>query len=114
MLVAAKWTGQKVHRLPRPLDRVEGLGHQLVNGVVVTVLDARVDAAGPHNPEAVADPAFAVRGTIRESTFSRDKYLLTNHIESSIGRIKLKNLNALHLQSLYRERLDLGLSGSTV
>jgi integrase len=28
--------------------------------------------------------------------------------------VKLKNLNALHLQSLYRERLDSGLSGSTV
>src|SRR5215213_9930561 len=56
----------------------------------------------------------AVRGTVRESTYSRDKYLLTNHIKPSIGRIKLKNLNALHLQGLYRERLDSGLSGSTV
>jgi len=56
----------------------------------------------------------AVRGTVRESTYTRDKYLLTNHIKPSIGRIKLKNLNALHLQSLYRERLDSGLSGSTV
>jgi integrase len=56
----------------------------------------------------------AVRGTIRESTYSRDKYLLTNHIKPFIGRIKLGNLNALHLQSLYRDRLDSGLSGSTV
>jgi integrase len=56
----------------------------------------------------------AVRGTVRESTFSRDKYLATNHIKPSIGRIKLKNLNALHLQGLYRERMDSGLSGSTV
>jgi integrase len=56
----------------------------------------------------------AVRGAIRESTFSREKYLLTNHIKPSIGRIKLGNLNALHLQGLYRERLNSGLSGSTV
>src|SRR5829696_3518853 len=56
----------------------------------------------------------AVRGMVRESTYTRDKYLLTNHIKPSIGRIKLKNLNALHLQGLYRERLDLSLSGSTV
>jgi integrase len=56
----------------------------------------------------------AVRGTVRESTYSRDKYLVTNHVKPSIGRVKLKNLNALHLQSLYRERLDSGLSGSTV
>jgi integrase len=56
----------------------------------------------------------AVRGTVRESTFSRDKGLAFNHIKPSIGRIKLKNLSAHHLQSLYRDRLDSGLSGSTV
>jgi integrase len=56
----------------------------------------------------------AVRGTVRESTYSRDKYLVTNHVKPSIGRVKLKNLNARLLQSLYRERLDSGLSGSTV
>src|ERR687897_185733 len=56
----------------------------------------------------------AVRGTVRESTYSRDKYLVTNHVKPSIGRVKLNNVNALHLQSLYRERLDSGLSGSTV
>jgi integrase len=55
-----------------------------------------------------------VRGAVRESTFSRDKYLLTNHIKPSIGQIKLKNANAPHLQRLYRDRLDSGLSGSTV
>ena len=55
-----------------------------------------------------------VRGTVRESTYSRDKYLVVNHVKPSIGRVKLKNLNGLHLQSLYRERMDSGLSGSTV
>jgi integrase len=54
------------------------------------------------------------RGSVRESTYSRDKYLVTNHVKPSIGRVKLKNVNALHLQGLYRERLDYGLSGSTV
>ena len=56
----------------------------------------------------------AVRGTVRESTFSRDEYLVNNHIEPALGRLKLKNLNALRLQGLYRNRLDSGLSGSTV
>ena len=55
-----------------------------------------------------------VRGMVRESTYSRDKYLVNNHVKPSIGRVKLKNGNALHLQSLYRERMDSGLSGSTV
>ena len=58
--------------------------------------------------------AGCVRGTIRGSTFSRDAYLVANHAKPTIGRVKLKNLNALHLQGLYRERLDSGLSGSTV
>jgi integrase len=56
----------------------------------------------------------AVRGTVRESTYSRDKYLATNHVKPSIGRVKLKNANALHLTRLYRERMDSGLSPSTV
>jgi integrase len=56
----------------------------------------------------------SVYGTVRESTFSRDKYLVTNHIKPSIGRVKLKSVNAPQVQSLYRERLDSGLSPSTV
>jgi integrase len=56
----------------------------------------------------------AVKGTVRESTFSRDKYLVANHAIPAIGRVKLKNLNAMHLQGLYRDKLDSGLSGSTV
>lgn len=56
----------------------------------------------------------AVRGTVRESTYSRDEYLVNNHAKPSVGRVKLKNLNAMHLQCLYRERLDTGLSSSTV
>ena len=55
----------------------------------------------------------SVRGTIRESPYSRDRHLATNHVKPTLGRLKLKNLNPLHLTRLYRERLDSGLSGST-
>src|SRR5215216_6980415 len=54
------------------------------------------------------------RGSVRESTYSRDKYLITNHIKPVLGRVKLKNLGAMHLQRLYREKQDAGLSASTV
>jgi integrase len=54
------------------------------------------------------------RGSVRESTYSRDKYLLTNHAKPTLGRVKLKNLGAMHLQRLYREKQDAGLSPSTV
>jgi hypothetical protein len=38
-----------------------------------------------------------------ESTYSRDKYLIINHIKPALGRLKLTNLNALHIQALYRD-----------
>lgn len=81
------------------------------------VVDDRNMTVGEYFDAWISD---CVRGTIRESTFSRDKYLITNHIKPALGRIRLKNLNALHLQGLYRDRLDRGkggeegLSGSTV
>jgi len=53
-------------------------------------------------------------GSVRESTYSRDKYLITNHVKPTLGRVKLKNLSAMHLQRLYREKQDAGLSASTV
>jgi len=46
------------------------------------------------------------RGSVRESTYSRDKYLITNHVKPALGRVKLKNLSAMHLQRLYREKQD--------
>ncbi|MGH3085720.1 MAG: site-specific integrase [Rubrobacteraceae bacterium] len=55
-----------------------------------------------------------VRGSVRESTFSRDKYLMINHAIPAPGRIQLKNLSALRLQGLYRDRLDAGLGAATV
>src|SRR5215208_3146070 len=54
------------------------------------------------------------RGSVRESTYPRDKYLITNHVKPALGRVKLKNLSAMHLQRLYREKRDAGLSASTV
>jgi len=54
------------------------------------------------------------RGSVRESTYSRDKYLVANHVKPALGRVKLKNLSAMHLQRLYREKQDAGLSASTV
>src|SRR5215217_792060 len=54
------------------------------------------------------------RGSVRESTYSSDKYLVANHVKPALGRGKLKNLSAMHLQRLYREKQDAGLSASTV
>jgi hypothetical protein len=52
----------------------------------------------------------AVRGSVRESTYYRDECLVRVHMKPALGRVKLSNLNAMHLQSFYRGRLDSGLS----
>jgi len=56
----------------------------------------------------------SVRGSVRESTFDRDSYLVRVHITPALGRVKLKKLTALDVQTLYRDRLDNGLSPATV
>lgn len=54
------------------------------------------------------------RGSVRESTFDRDSYLIRVHVQPNLGRIKLVKLTPLEVQGLYRDRLDIGLSSSTV
>jgi len=55
-----------------------------------------------------------VRGSIRQSTYDRDTYLVENHVKPALGKIRLKNLSSAHVQGFYRDRLDSGLSASTV
>jgi len=75
------------------------------------VLDDRNLTLGEYLDRWLSD---AHRGEVRQSTFSRDSYLVARHIRPALGRVRLRNLSALHIQRLYRERLDSGLSGSTV
>src|SRR5919107_1060526 len=53
----------------------------------------------------------SVRGSVKPESYER---ILRVHVVPTLGRVKLNNLNPLHLQSLYRERLDSGLSTRTV
>jgi integrase len=56
----------------------------------------------------------SVRGSVRQSTYDRDASLVNNHLRSAPGGIKPKKLSAAHVQGFYRDRLDHGLSPSTV
>ena len=56
----------------------------------------------------------SVYGSVRQSTYDRDTNLVHNHIKPLLGSLKLKKLNSAHIQSFYRDRLDTGLSASTV
>ena len=49
-----------------------------------------------------------------QSTYDRDAYLVDNHVKPALGRIKLKNLSSALVQGFYQDRLDAGLSASTV
>ena len=52
----------------------------------------------------------SVKDTVRRSTFVQYASVVNRHLVPTLGRLKLKALTAAHARSLYRERLDSGLS----
>ena len=55
-----------------------------------------------------------VKDTVRQSTFERYEQISRLHVEPTLGNLKLKALAPSPIQGLYRERLNSGLSPSTV
>jgi integrase len=58
--------------------------------------------------------ADSVRGTVRSTTFERYEQITGKHIVPEVGRVKLKALTPVHVRSLYRKKLEAGLSARTV
>jgi integrase len=56
----------------------------------------------------------SVKGSVRPITFESYERLVRVHVVPAVGRVKLKALSPAHLQGLYRDRLDAGLSARTV
>jgi integrase len=56
----------------------------------------------------------SVRDTVRQRTYERYEQMVRVHIKPTLGRVKLKALNAAHVRGLYREKLDTGLAARTV
>jgi integrase len=56
----------------------------------------------------------SVRGSVKPVTFDSYSGLVKKHIIPAVGRVKLDKLSPAHLQGLYREKLDAGLSPRTV
>jgi integrase len=81
-------------------DRIDGIVYDDENRTVGEYLDAWLKGS--------------VYGSVRQSTYDRDTNLVNNHIKAVLGGLKLKKLNSAHVQSFYRDRLDKGLSASTV
>jgi integrase len=56
----------------------------------------------------------AIRDTLRERTWQRHEEITRLHLKPTIGSFKLDKLDALRVQTLYRSKLDSGLSPRTV
>src|SRR5918994_3601100 len=81
-------------------DRIDGIVYDDENVTVGEYLDRWLKGT--------------VYGSVRQSTYDRDTNLVNNHLKPALGRIKLKKLSPAHVQGFYRDRLDSGLSASTV
>ena len=106
-----------VHTVNGPKRRhVYGKTRQETAAKLAKVLSDRTDGV-VYDDENMTVSEYLDRwldGSVRQSTYERDAYLVEKHINPALGRIKLKNLSAVHVQSFYRDRLDHGLSPSTV
>jgi integrase len=56
----------------------------------------------------------SVRDTVRLTTYQGYERIVRLHIKPTLGRVKLENLTPTHLRSLYRERLESGMSSRMV
>src|SRR5215218_9001388 len=54
------------------------------------------------------------RDSVRTSTFERHEQVVRLHLKPALGRVKLSKLTPAHVQGLYRDKLDSGLSPATV
>src|SRR5919107_3564182 len=54
------------------------------------------------------------RGSVRTSTYERHEQIVRLHLKPAFGRVKLSKLTPAHVQGLYRDKLDSGLSPATV
>ena len=55
-----------------------------------------------------------VKDTVKERTWRRHEEVVRLHLKPAIGKIKIRDLNPLDVQELYRMKLNLGFSPRTV
>ncbi len=56
----------------------------------------------------------SVKGSVSQKTWERYEQICRIHLIPEIGHLKIKDLNPLQVQGLYRRKLDSGLSSRTV
>ena len=75
------------------------------------IFDADNLKAGEYLDRWLAD---SVSDTVKATTFERYEQITRLHLKPALGRVKLKTLTPAHVRSLYREKLEAGLSSRTV
>ena len=75
------------------------------------VFDAGKFTVGDHLERWLED---VVKPSASHRTYSTNAQQVRTHIAPTLGRIKLKGLRKAHIDRLYREKLDSGLSHATV
>lgn len=56
----------------------------------------------------------SVRDTVKDRTWQRHEEVMRLHLKPPLGKVRLDRLNAVQIQSLYRAKLNSGLSSRTV
>jgi integrase len=94
-------TKAEIRRKLRKLlaNRDEGIVYDSENLTVGDYLDKWLDA---------------VKGSVRDRTWQRHEEVVRLHLKPTVGSTKLDKLNALQVQSMYRQKLDVGLSPRSV
>jgi integrase len=80
-------------------ERDSGLVYDSANVKVADYLDRWLDS---------------LRDTLRKRTWRRHEEITRLHLKPTLGNVKLDKLGALQVQTLYRSKLDAGLSPRTV
>ncbi len=80
-------------------DRDKGIAYYSENLTVGGYLDRWLDG---------------VKGSVRDRTWQRNEEVVRLHLKPTIGHVKVNKLNPLQVQSVYRAKLDSGLSARTV
>src|SRR5918999_229414 len=81
-------------------DRVSGYTFDTENMSVGEYLDRWLNDSG--------------RGSVRLSTYERHEQIVRLHLKPALGRVKLTKLTPAHVQGLYPDKLDSGLTPATV
>ena len=80
-------------------ERDSGLVYDSANVKVADYLDRWLDS---------------IKDTLRKRTWRRHEEITRLHLKPTLGNVKLDKLGALQVQTLYRSKLDAGLSPRTV